>query len=135
EDPALPHVPLRPGRNRGIRRPGEDEVGPERDAPAQGDQLQAPRLEPAGHAHHARHPGEPRLLLAAGGERGHRMTEQWPSRGSDVAGIPMGVNVMDDLAVMDVRYAQKLDNMEYRKGTIVRRGPFVAKSTELLPSE
>jgi len=66
------------------------------------------------------------------------MMEQYPgpnSKGGDVASFPMGVNVMDDLAIMAPGYAQKLDNMEYRRGTIVRRKPFTAKSTETLPAE
>jgi hypothetical protein len=60
---------------------------------------------------------------------------QYPSGKSDLARWPFGVNVMDDLATMDQRYAQKLDNMEYRNGTVVRRKPFTAKSTELLPAD
>ena len=66
------------------------------------------------------------------------MMEQYPSagaKGGDVAKWPLGINVMDDLVTMPAAYAQKLDNMEYRKGTIVRRRPFTAKSTELLPAE
>lgn len=65
------------------------------------------------------------------------MIRQYPSEQSkaDLASWPNGVNVMDDLAVMDQRYARKLDNMEYHKGTPVRRQPFTAYSTETLPSE
>jgi len=55
--------------------------------------------------------------------------------GTDLARWPLGINVMDDLAVMGQTYAQKLDNMEYRKGTPSRRPPFTAKSTETLPAE
>lgn len=57
-----------------------------------------------------------------------------PQGGTDIARWPFGVNVMDDIAIMDQRYAQKMDNMEYRKGTPWRRRPFVPKSTEILPA-
>lgn len=54
-----------------------------------------------------------------------------PQSGTDFARWPFGANVQDDVAVMDSRYAQKMDNMEYRKGTPWRRRPFTAKSTEV----
>jgi hypothetical protein len=58
-----------------------------------------------------------------------------PSSKTDLARWPFGINVMDDLAAMDARYAQKLDNMEFHKGTPERRPPFTAKSNETRPSE
>lgn len=63
------------------------------------------------------------------------VVNQYPTGKTDLARWPFGVNVMDDLAIMDQRYAQKLDNMEYLRGDVVRRKPFTAKSTETLPSE
>jgi hypothetical protein len=53
-----------------------------------------------------------------------------PRTGTDIARWPFGINVVDDIATMDQRYAQKMDNMEYRKGTPWRRPPFLAKSTQ-----
>lgn len=53
-----------------------------------------------------------------------------PRTGTDLARWPFGVNVVDDISIMNQQYAQKLDNMEYRKGTPWRRPPFQAKSTQ-----
>jgi hypothetical protein len=60
---------------------------------------------------------------------------QWPNPdgGDDLARIPFGENVVDDLAVMPEGYGQKLANMEYRRGTLARRRPFTAYSTETWP--
>lgn len=57
-----------------------------------------------------------------------------PRNGTDLARWPYGVDVANDIAIMGQGYAQKMDNMEYRKGTPWRRRPFIPKSTELLPA-
>jgi hypothetical protein len=60
---------------------------------------------------------------------------QWPNpeTGDDLYRLPFGENALDDLAVMPEGYAQKLQNMEYRRGTLARRKPFTAYSTETWP--
>lgn len=63
------------------------------------------------------------------------IVRQWPDpqSGDDLYRLPFGENVVDDLAVIPEGFAQRLENMEYRRRTLARRRPFTAYSTETWP--
>ena len=49
------------------------------------------------------------------------MLKIYPSGNQDLVRLPLGIDDVSDLSTMAAGRAQKLDNMEYRNGKLLRR--------------
>lgn len=63
------------------------------------------------------------------------MLKIYPSGNQDLVRLPLGIDDVSDLSTMAAGRAQKLDNMEYRNGKLLRRSPWTEFNTTALGAE